>query len=222
MTKSRLSAKISREVVALHYKNYQKMRDATWNILLDSKVARLPINVDAICRQLGVRVLSYDVGAEVIERAHLYRAVRHAAGLTFYLHDTPVILFDETRPFPEILFTVAHELGHLVLCHVNPGGITPVHRGTGWSDNPEETAANQFAARLLAPACVLWGLNVHSPEEIMSLCQVTRPAAEYRARRMGTLYQRQRFLTSPLERAVHNQFRPYISRVAPPHCCPEA
>ncbi len=203
----------------MDYRSYQNMRDATWNILLDCGINRLPVDIDAICLKLGVLVLSYDAGAELIERAHLYRAVRHANGLALYLKDTPVILFNETQELSQTLFTVAHELGHIVLEHVGPGGTAPARQGAAWNATPKEEAANQFAARLLAPACALWGLDLHRPEEIMEQCQIPRPAAEYRARRMAVLYRRQRFLTSPLERRLHRQFQPYLARTVPA-CCP--
>lgn len=199
----------------MNYKDYQKMRDAAWQILLDSKVDRLPIDIDTICEMLGICVLSYDAGAEIIERAHLYRVVRDFNGLTFYLGDMPVILFNERQEIKQIMFTLAHELGHIVLKHVKPGRTTPAHQAPEWSPSRQETAANQFAARLMAPACVLWGLNVHTAEEIMELCQITRPAAEYRARRMATLYERNKFLTSPVERDLYRQFSPYIRQAQP-------
>lgn len=199
----------------MYYRSYQNMRDASWRLLLDCGIDRLPVDIDAICEKLGVCVLSYDAGAEVIERAHLYRTVRDTNGLTFYLGSTPVILFNERQRVNQTMFTVAHELGHIILKHVKPGNTTPAHQGPAWNASPKEAAANQFAARLLAPACVLWGLDVHNAEDIMALCQVTRQAAEYRARRMVALYQRQKFLTSPLERKVFHQFSPYIRQVQP-------
>lgn len=77
-------------------------------------------------------------------------------------------------------------------------------------DAPEEQAANQFAARLLAPACVLWALGVHTAEDIMELCHISRQAAQFRAKRMEELYRRDKFLTSPLERKVYQRFQPFI------------
>ena len=77
-------------------------------------------------------------------------------------------------------------------------------------DNPIEQAANVFASRLLAPACVLWGCGVQSAEDIERLCDISRAAADFRWSRMQELYRRQRFLSSPLERLVYDQFADYI------------
>ena len=121
-----------------------------------------------------------------------------------------MILFDQSKPSGRIRFTVAHELGHLVLGHVAPGQVTVINRDPTKTDSPLETAANQFAARLLAPACVLWGLGTYAAEEISELCHISVQAAKYRAKRMEILYKRNKFLTSPLERDVYEQFKPFI------------
>lgn len=195
----------------MSYKNYQNARDVAWKILLDCKVDRLPVDLNPVCGRLKIRVLSYGRNRELIQRAGLTQAVRMTDGLTFYLRNTPVVLFDETVQPQRARFTVAHEVGHIVLGHVRPGGFTPVNREPQPGDAPEETEANQFAARLLAPACVLWGLDIHTPEEIMRLCHISGQAARFRAERMRELYRRRRFLTSPLEREVFGQFQPFMS-----------
>lgn len=200
----------------MDYRDYQHVRDATWRILLDCKADRLPINLNAICHKLNIRVFSYSKGGRMIEQAELCQVVRRTDGMTFYAGNTPVILFDEKKPPQRAKFTVAHEVGHIILGHVKPGSFTAANREPQPGDAPEEQAANQFAARLLAPACVLWGLGVHTPEEIMELCKISRPAAEFRAQRMAELYRRNRFLTSPLERKVYGQFEPFIRELRCP------
>lgn len=200
----------------MDYRDYQKARDASWRILLDCKVDRLPVDLNAICRKLEIRLFSYRAATNLIERANLREAVRRTDGLTFYWHGTPVILCNDAVLPQRAAFTIAHELGHIILNHVEPGAVTAINREPHPGDSPEETAANQFAARLLAPACVLWGLDVHTPEEIMNLCQISRAAAEFRAQRMAELYRRGRFLTSPLEQAVYRQFQPFIEGIVYP------
>ena len=73
-----------------------------------------------------------------------------------------------------------------------------------------EREANVFASRLLAPACVLWALDVKTPEQIAALCRISHQSASFRAERMQILYQRNRFLSSPLERKVYEQFTEFI------------
>ena len=87
-----------------------------------------------------------------------------------------------------------------------------VNREPDPKDNPIEQAANVFASRLLAPACVLWALDAKTPEQIAALCQISLQAATFRAERMALLYERGKFLASPLERQVYHQFANYIEQ----------
>lgn len=200
----------------MNYRDYQTARDAAWRILLDCGVDRLPVDLNAICKKLKIRLFSYCAATKLIERANLEEAVRRTDGLAFYWHGTPVILCSDVVRPQRAAFTIAHEIGHIVLNHVKPGAVTTVNREPSPGDAPEEQAANQFAARLLAPACVLWGLGIHTPEEIMELCRISRQAAQFRADRMKELYRRDRFLTSSLERRVYRQFQSFIEETACP------
>jgi Zn-dependent peptidase ImmA (M78 family) len=103
---------------------------------------------------------------------------------------------------------VAHELGHILLGHV--GEYHLVNREPSPHDDPIEQEANGFAARLLAPACVLWGCGASSAEEIAALCDISMAAARYRWERMQILLERDKFLRSPLERKVYKRFSKYI------------
>ena len=73
-----------------------------------------------------------------------------------------------------------------------------------------ESQADVFAARLLSPACVLWGLNLRTAKEITDICKMSIAEAKKRTQRMKVLYKRQKFLTSPLERKLYEQFIDYI------------
>ena len=195
-----------------NYKNYQQARDASWKILLDCGVDSLPVDVLDIARQLGVRVFSYEQGARIIRRHKLQRIADRTDGFTFAVCGSPMVFFNAGTSRQRARFTIAHELGHICLNHLEWNRPTVVNREPGPHDNPRETAANQFAARLLSPACVLWALDIHTPEDIARLCDISLPAARFRADRMAELYRRQRFLTSPLEREVYEQFQPFIHR----------
>ena len=192
------------------YKNYQNARNAAWRILLDCGIDRLPVNLNVICKHLGVRTLSYQRGAGIIQHYGLEGIAAKTDGMALYVGTQPLILFDGSLYPQRMRFTTAHELGHIVLRHIAPRDVTQVNREPQPTDALEETAANQFAARLLAPACVLWGLDVHTAEEIAQLCRISKQAAEFRAARMAELYQRDKFLSSPLERAVYQRFLPFI------------
>ena len=119
---------------------------------------------------------------------------------------------------PRQRFTVAHELGHCLLHKGN--GL--YNREPSENDNPVEQEANVFASRILAPACVLWGIGVTSAKQISDICNISTQSAEFRWERLQELYDREQqfilkygkscFLQSPLERMVYNQFRDFIRK----------
>lgn len=194
----------------MNYENYKKSRNAAWEILLACKVEKLPVDLNAVLRHLEVRVYSYSRGRELLTSTGLADVAKQVSGLTFYIGSQPVILYNDAESPQRIRFTIGHELGHLVLGHVRPGEHTRQNREPQPGDSPMEQAANRFAADLLSPACVLWGLDLHRAEDIAKVCKISIQAARFRAERMEILYQRNKFLLHPLERAVYRQFEPYI------------
>ncbi len=179
----------------MNYQIYKESRDAAWDILINLHISELPVDILEVCRALDVKVK--------YERLH-----NDNDGTARIIGGQAYIIIDPDRPRARKRFTIAHELGHILLGHV--GKYELVSREPSPKDSPIEKAANVFASRLLAPACVLWGLNLHTPEEIMNACDISFAAAEVRAQRMQVLYQRNKFLTSNKERLVYNQFRQFI------------
>ena len=179
----------------MEYKKYISARDLSWKVLLDGNVRALPVQVSSLCRSMGVEV-------------KLYNGEEGTDGESMILSGQPLILVSRGKPIQRQRFTAAHELGHILLGHVGEG--KPAHRGPLPAGNPMEREANVFASRLLAPACVLWGCGVGGAEDIMNLCGISRQAAELRWQRLQALQGRERFLSSPLERRVYEQFEEFI------------
>lgn len=181
----------------MNYNDYKNSRDAVWKFLIESGIRELPVAVVPICNRRGIRVKLYDGPGE--------------DGYTEHINGRyTVYISSGIEHLGRRRFTAAHELGHIILGHVGREGL--VNREPSARDNPIEQAANIFASRLLAPACVLWGCNAYEPEQIMQLCNISRQAAEFRAARMRELRERGKFLTSPYEREVYEQFFPYIEK----------
>lgn len=181
----------------MNYTDYKNSRNLSWQVLINEGVTELPVMVGKLCRDMGIRIQFYDRP----DAEDGYSAII----------DGQARIFVSKNCSPERQrFTVAHELGHILLGHV--GQYQLVNREPSPQDNPIEQAANVFASRLLAPACVLWALNARTPEEIARLCKISHQAAAFRAERMAILYERGKFLSSPLEREVYAQFLPFIDR----------
>lgn len=192
----------------MNYTSYQNSRNLSWEIIINEGINALPVKMSELCRKLQIDVVLTDSLGQ------------SGDGKTMMLNGIPHILIDQTKSPERQRFTLAHELGHILLGHV--GRFKLLNREPNPNDNPIEQAANVFASRLLAPACVLWALDIHSADEIAELCQISKTAAEFRAERMAVLYAREQqflkekgkscFLLSPLERQVYEQFLPFIEK----------
>ena len=181
----------------MNYKRYQRSRDLAWEILNREQICSLPVDVLQICRRLGMKVLE-----------HAELAPEVGDGFSCILGGVPYVFIRPGQSRQRCRFTVAHELGHILLGHV--GKYELVNREPSPHDDPVEQAANIFAARLLAPACVLWGCRVSSAAEIAAICDISATAAGVRWERMQILLTRGKFLTSDIERQVYRQFKGYI------------
>lgn len=179
-------------------------------MLAECEIAALPVDLNIIVEWFGAKAYPYQGNWSQLRAMGLEAAAQRTAGMAFYRGGTPYILYDSGNPPGRIRFTIAHELGHIALGHLRPGAFTVQNREPQEADDPREQAANRFAVDLLAPACVLWGMGVHTAAEIAAVCGISAQAAQFRAQRMELLLRRNQFLTHPLERVVYRQFQPFI------------
>ena len=182
------------------YVRNNEIRNEALQTLRDFHVTKLPVHVMRSAKKAGIRVLTNEQARMLSD---------NQSGLSILIDAQWFVIYDETMPIPRKRFTVAHELGHIFLGHALKEGY---HARQFEGAHPEdEQEANMYAIRLLAPACVLWGLNLHTPEEIADACAISLSSAQWRAKRMEELYRRNKFLTAPLERKVYRQFESFIT-----------
>ena len=202
------------------YGQYQDARDAAWRALLELPEKKLPVDVDALAKKLGVEIHPFPGK----EQALLHNLVNRAAGgpcvslrirRAWHIFIRPKALDESHRRF-----VIAHELGHLLLAHETETLVPGVrcfaareNTGDVMEDTQElETyTADLFAIRLLAPACLLHEMHIDSSGEIIRLCDLPPHAAVIRAERMQLLNERDVYYTHILETKVRNAFLPWLN-----------
>lgn len=105
------------------------------------------------------------------------------------------IIVDDSDCITVQRYSIAHEIGHILM-----------------GKDISEYEAERFAIDILAPACVLWGLDLHTAKDISETCNISISAGQIRAKRMEILYNRNKFLISSLERQVFEQFFEFIEQ----------
>ena len=183
-----------------NYGRYKNIRNASWQALIDFNISQLPVSLTDVTTQANIKIIPNST-CNILNNNQI--------GLSLCYNDKLYIIYDDTNTKQRSRFTIAHELGHIFLGHSFTD--SGVFRTVGTTNKPEEEqAADMFAIRFLAPACVLKGLDLHTAKEISDACCISMQAAQYRANRMKILYDRNKFFLSPLERQVYKNFEEYI------------
>lgn len=161
-------------------------RPANLWCLINCSIDKLPTDLSQICHYYGIRILkNSNLTTNKLKADEKGKVIKIDNQYFIVVRDTDAISIQR--------YTIAHELGHILI------------------DQASEYEAERFAIGILAPACVLWGLKIKSPTEISELCNISIKAATIRAQRMQILYERDRFLTDPLERRLYKQFETFIN-----------
>ncbi len=173
----------------MNYEIYKTARNASWKFLVQQNVTSLPVDLKKIVSEMGI-IIKKDSG--LLNSNENGRVINNNGQLVIIVRD---ISTAQNR------YTIMHEIGHIVFGYAY--GIT---------NDVDEYTVERFAIDVLAPACVLWGLDLHSAEDIARVCNISITAARIRAKRMEVLYDRNMFLSHPLERQVFNQFKDFINQ----------
>ena len=180
----------------MYYGIYKSIRNNSWQCLVDFQISSLPVDVLQIARTMGIRVIRNTLVDDLLPGEN---------GKAYFDGKQWIIIYNDLNPTDVSRYTIAHELGHILLGHELAHIKYP--QAKEFKIRPKsEQQADAFAIRLLCPACVLWGYDLHTAEEIALCCRVPKEQASIRTKRMKELYNRNKFLTDPLERKVYAQF----------------
>lgn len=150
-----------------------------YQLLIDSNISALPVRVSEICKQHGWTLTSYDGGKNVISSLGLSHLTSETDGFCLRNRGKYYILYDRRLSIQRQRFIVAHEIGHIALGHVDRTQCTTANFPPAWDCEPDELAANLYAARLVAPAPVLHAIHAATPEQIAAACGLTSTAAAF-------------------------------------------
>ena len=206
-----------------YYGLYSGVRNATWQLLLRVDAAALPVCSGDVAAHLDIPVLGYARAEPLLCALGLERHCADNDGFAVHIDGRWCVFLSDEATEENRNFTLAHELGHILLGHVmeekqDTSGkqvrYTRENRRewAGGLDRVDvmEREANMFAARMLSPACALWGLDLHTPAEIARACGLPLHVAQKRTERMRVLYLRNLFLKSPVEGALFMRLTPFL------------
>lgn len=179
---------------------YFFLSDLCMNFLIDNNIKELPVSLNKIIKNNNWKTIPYSKLIELnIERYN--NLIEKNLGFVELRTNNYFIYYDDEREVEVQRFTIAHEIGHIVLNHFK------IFTGS------REQEANMFASRLLMPMCVLYECDVNDSLEISKLCKVSNVSAEFRYARLVILKQRNKFYKNNTERRMKDNFKSFIAKV---------
>lgn len=166
--------------------------------LLKNKVTALPIDLKYILKRNGWASVSYEFASKIIDNFY-FDYPTDSLGFCIYYKCNYIIFYNNKVCLGTQRFTIAHEIGHIVLNH-----FCKQH------EKLHETEANMFASRMLMPINILKECNVSSSKELEILCKVSNISAEYRFKRLKMLNERNRFYIDKNELILTQKFSNFI------------
>ena len=170
---------------------YSYVKTVVNALFINLKISFYPIDVFNIGKNIkNCRIVSYSTHRgnynltkeEVIENfgseegCTIYNAKKHRY-LVFY-NDLNI----HYKTPPRRRWTIAHELGHILLNHLTTTNKVKIFRNDLTDDEYEwfEVEANRFASLLLANPIILYKLDIKNYVDIMKICNLSEEASKHR------------------------------------------
>ncbi len=141
--------------------------------ILQSNINSLPVNPFAVCQHHGFIIKSVSQTEDIIDEIDPFdvRENPECDAKTYLTSKGRYIIIYDDAIFSQgrIIWTIAHEIGHIVLKHLINFDQTETHKGLTESENEIlEKEADAFASEFLAPAEILINCNCVKKIELYS------------------------------------------------------
>ena len=159
--------------------NFSEIRNQARAVMHSAHLHSLPIDPFDVCNRLGIPIVSYSEACDYGFHAIIQKINRVDVDGFCYKDDSNhfVIFYDDARtPKERINFTIAHELGHIVLEHLKNVTMRPRYM-TNRRNDPREREADSFAGELIRPPILFVLIGWQLPHHIRMICNITYEAA---------------------------------------------
>ena len=172
---------------------YQYAREKAIDILVDYGTNSLPISVKKISNNLPFKILfntySHLMKQHGFSYAEVCGAYKSEDGAVIQNGDEYCILYNDIdRSSQRIRFTLAHELGHIILGHLQFDAC--LYRLSDCQYDVLEKEANQFASQLLSPEPLIYDIlkKSHSinTSQIRNIFDISYQSADCVLKRMNS------------------------------------
>ncbi len=185
----------------LSSKRKSEIKRAVVKIMRDVSISSLPVDLSAIFDYYKWCYRGFDEAAEegltIDTSKDGYTLGKSKDGQWLY-----TVVFNHEFISQRIRWTLAHEIGHIVLGHIKSGK-------SGAIENEE---AQYFAEQLLSPIAVVAKLGAQSGEDIMQMCNISNEATGWRIPDLQRhFWYREKYGYTEDDKAFLKQFEDFIN-----------
>lgn len=183
---------------------------AAWETLIKNNVTSMPIRPAQIAQEMGISVFEYSEFSRATGRNLNDIQEKYGAdGFTQMIDDEHVIFYNQEHCPGRVRWTLAHELGHIILGHTF--GVTGALTRQGKKKDFYDIQADNFAARLLCPESVVHLCGVESQYELQELTDLSNIASKYAWQDLCERRMRGDFILAGIEKILVQQFQQCIA-----------
>lgn len=142
----------------------KKIKDMVLHLLNECDIHNLPVDLKTILKLNNIYLLN---SKKAIEYGVINFAYNDFDGKNVYINGYRFIVYNLKHPVTRQRWTMAHELGHILLDHREQSRVN-------------EAEANYFAKELLMPMAVLTNMGATSVKDVCKVCNVSNDASENR------------------------------------------
>lgn len=165
---------------------YKRTRNIAHRFLLNQGINSLPVDPFELVEKNSWTIKNMAQLSKEFDLSLIRKIIKESNdGGTLYSASTNeycIIYNEKIRSNGRIRWTVTHEIGHIVLGHLEDFPETCISR-QGISNNEYEILekeADYFTAYVLAPPIVLYHLKLTSVSQIQNICMLSKLASENR------------------------------------------
>lgn len=202
-------------VRASGFVDYPKAKNKAREVMEIFNINKLPVDMHKIIKTLDIIVRSFSELSEAQVRD--FREESCDAAVSWVAPKKQfLIIYDDEKMRERIRFTLAHELGHIVLGHVPKSGIL---KRSHKQNDPIEVEANTFAAELLRSEFLLKILGISDRTSIEKICDISPTAALIAEEKVQTLQPVIPYVPGSPFDFYANQFSEYVYMTKNRHEC---
>lgn len=140
------------------------IKNLTLDVLYKCQIHSLPVDLIPILDLYNITLLDSN---QAVKYGFIDFCYNDFDGKNVYINGYRLIIYNLTHPISRQRWTIAHELGHILLGHKGQNRVN-------------EAETNYFAKELLMPMAVLVNMGATSVEDVCKVCNVSNVASEYR------------------------------------------